>query len=464
MFPKHFLKFQKIFALIGKTLPKCSSDRVRCSFYRSGWKVFAHKVLGKFKQNLKNTFPKLLGWTHCRMQFWQPCWKSFAQRPDPDAFRAQSEKFSHNTYFGHVESNLDNTDEKFHLKLRKVLKKLHLNNVTSDLKKGVLAPLPMRELRKQFWQTSRKVFCLKPAKCSKDFLPENDPSDNNNWVLIIIRTINDQGSKVLRSDSKRKILKVIKWTRRKQFWQISRSFLAKTRKSVQNTISERFVRQVEKSFDKPTRNFLLGTRKSSAQSQKLFRQVFASIRSIQSMKHSANRSFKVRQKFIQRTVILWKIFLLNYSNVLVEWNLGTPTKNFSSRPKNMPAHSKNFLQKMFIRTSRIQNPQSTANLIQTLLFLKKLSRMWYRTCNLQFWWQCPITFGQNPKIFRINSDSLFGKNSSFYVECSFTENCRKFCPQSPKAYFAINFPCTREKKIFHVFRKLFAQKAKRIWW
>ena len=93
-------------------------------------------------------------------------------------------------------------------------------------------------------------------------------------------------------------------------------------------------------------------------------------------------------------------------------------------------------------------------------FWKKLSRMWYRTCNLQIWWQCPITFGQNAKTFRINSNSLFRKSSSFYVECSFTENCRTFCPLSPKAYFAIKFPCTREKEIWQVSRKLFAQNPK----
>ena len=86
--------------------------------------------------------------------------------------------------------------------------------------------------------------------------------------------------------------------------------------------------------------------------------------------------------------------------------------------------------------------------------------MWYRTCNLQFWWQCPLTFVQNPKTFRINSDSLFGKSSSFYVEYSFTKNCRAFCPESPKAYFAIKFPCTREKKIWQVFRELVAQNPK----
>ena len=86
--------------------------------------------------------------------------------------------------------------------------------------------------------------------------------------------------------------------------------------------------------------------------------------------------------------------------------------------------------------------------------------MWYRTCNLQFWWPCPITFGQNPKTFRINSDSLFGKISSFYVECSFTENCRAFCPESPKVSFAIKIPCTGEKKIWQVFRELLAQNPK----
>ena len=86
--------------------------------------------------------------------------------------------------------------------------------------------------------------------------------------------------------------------------------------------------------------------------------------------------------------------------------------------------------------------------------------MWERTSKLQFWWQCPITFGQNPKTFRINSDSLFGKSSPFYVECSFTENCRTFCPQSPKAFFAVKIPCTRWKKIWQVFRKFLLKNPK----
>ena len=172
-----------------------------------------------------------------------------------------------------------------------------------------MVSLPIKALRKQFWQTSRKVFCLEPAKCSKSLLPKNNPSDKTNWILITIRIFTDQGPKVLRSESERKLPKVINWTRRKQFWQLSRSFLPQTRKSVQKTISEqRFVRQVEKSFDKPTRNFLLEIRKSSAQNQQLFPVVFVSIRSIQSMKHSANRSLKVRRKFVQRTEPLWKFF------------------------------------------------------------------------------------------------------------------------------------------------------------
>ena len=61
----------------------------------------------------------------------------------------------------------------------------------------------------------------------------------------------------------------------------------------------------KRSFDKPTRNFLLEIRKSPAQNQKLFPEVFISIRSIQSMKHLANGSLKVEQKFIQRTEPLW---------------------------------------------------------------------------------------------------------------------------------------------------------------
>ena len=134
-----------------------------------------------------------------------------------------------------------------------------------------MVPLPIKTLRKQFWQTSRKVFCLKPAKCSKSLLPKNDPSDKTNWVLITTRTITDQGHIVLRSDSERKIPKVIIWTRRKQFWQLSRTFFGQTRKSVQKTFSEqRFVRQVERIFDKPVQNFLLTIRTSSAQKWKTF--------------------------------------------------------------------------------------------------------------------------------------------------------------------------------------------------
>ena len=168
-------------------------------------------------------------------------------------------------------------------------------------KQRVMVTLPIKVLRKQFFHTSRKVFCLKPAKCSKNLLPKNDPSDKNNWVLITIRIFTAYSPRVLRSYSERKNAKVIIWTRRKHFWQISRSFLAQTRKIVQKTTSEqRFVGQVERIFDKPAQNFLLKIRESSAQNQKKISEVFFSIRSIQFIKHLANCSLKFRQKIIQR--------------------------------------------------------------------------------------------------------------------------------------------------------------------
>ena len=82
---------------------------------------------------LKKKFPKLLVWISCRKQFWKPCWKTFVQRPE--VFRAKTEIFSQNKYFGHVESNLDNPAENFQLKLRKVFENVHLNSVPSHLKK-----------------------------------------------------------------------------------------------------------------------------------------------------------------------------------------------------------------------------------------------------------------------------------------------------------------------------------------
>ena len=239
------------------------------SFDDSGWKIFAHKVLKCCKQILKNTFPKLLGWTHCRLQISQPFWKPFAQRPE--VFRPQSESFSQNIYFGHVESNLDNPAEKLHLKLRKVLKKIHLDNVPSDLKTRSYGNPPNKGTQKAVLTNVWKNNCWKPTKRSINLLPKNDSSDINDWVLTTLRTFTEQSPKVLRSDSERKITEAVIWTRWKQFWQLSPSFLVQTGKIVQKTISEqRFLRQVEKSFDKPTRNFLLEIQESSAQNQKTF--------------------------------------------------------------------------------------------------------------------------------------------------------------------------------------------------
>ena len=164
------LKIRKIFGQIGKTLPKCSSGHVEWSFEEYGWKIFAHKVLKCFKEILKNTFPKLLGWTHCRMQFWQPFWKPFAQRPE--VFRAQSEKFSQITYFGHVESNFENHNKNFCLKLRKVFKKMYLNNVPSDLKTRSFGNPPNKVTQKAVLTNLSKSFLLGARKMFKKIVTQ----------------------------------------------------------------------------------------------------------------------------------------------------------------------------------------------------------------------------------------------------------------------------------------------------
>ena len=104
----------------------------------------------------------MLGWTPCKRQFWQPCWKPFAQHPE--VFRAQSENFSQNIYFGHVESYLDNPAEKFQLKLRKVFKKVQLNKVPSHLKKRNFGTPPKEVTQKVVLKNLSKTFLLEARK------------------------------------------------------------------------------------------------------------------------------------------------------------------------------------------------------------------------------------------------------------------------------------------------------------
>ena len=252
--------------------------------------------------------------------------------------------------------------------------------------KKVLALPSMRETRKQFWQTSEKSFCSKPAKRSINLLPNIDPSDINDWVFTTFRNFTDQSPKELRSDSK-KTSYSDNSARRKQFWQLSRSVLAQTRKSVQKIYSEKgFVRQLERSFDKPAQNFLLKIQNSSSQSQKIFSGVFILILSMRLLEHLWNRSLKVRKKFIQRTEPLSFNFLSNYSKVYAEWNFGIPYKTVSPKPERCARTIQELLEH-FVRLD-IYNAGSTIYRelqYEYCFFLKKnYSRLWYWTWNLQF--------------------------------------------------------------------------------
>ena len=132
----------------------------------------------------------------------------------------------------------------------------------------------------------------------------------------------------------------------------------------------------------------------------------------------------------------------------------------------MPAYSEIFFNNLFLWTSTMQVPQFTGHFnSNTAFFNEKWSIMWYRTCKWQFWWQCRKFFAKNPNnssFAKSNSDNISAKSSPFYVECSFTKNCRTISTQSPQAYFAIDLPWTRENQYWQVFRNNFAQKPKKI--
>ena len=238
-----------------------------------------------------------------------------------------------------------------------------------------MVPLPIKALSRQFWQTSRKVFCLKPAKSSKSLLPKNNPSDKTNWVLIATRTITDRGPIVLGSDSEKKFPK---WL----FGHVESSFdnspvlcldkLAKVFKKLflNNVSSKKWI------------GFLTNLLKTSCSkserllrnNEELFSWRFISLRSMQFLKHLANCSLKVRQKYLQKTEPLRKCFLSNYSKVLVERNFGTPWKNFSSRPEKNAGTIRKVLQQcvlLDIYNTGLQVRKNTGKFNSNTTFLEK---------------------------------------------------------------------------------------------
>ena len=87
-------------------------------------------------------------------------------------FRAQSEKFSQITYFGHVESNFENHNRNFCLKLRKVFKKVYLNNVPSDLKTRSFGNPPNKVTQKAVLTNFPKSFLLGARKMFKKIVTQ----------------------------------------------------------------------------------------------------------------------------------------------------------------------------------------------------------------------------------------------------------------------------------------------------
>ena len=171
----------------------------------------------------------------------------------------------------------------------------------------------------------------------------------------------------------------------------------------------------------------------------------------------------MRKNLLQITEPLSKIFSVKSSNVLVEWNFGTPYKNFPPKPEKYARTFRDFLQQLVL--SDIYNAGST-------IYRKPNSK--YRFSWKKFTQECGIEHiiysfdgGAEKLLCRIQKHSdltpptFSGKSSPFYVECSFTKNWRSFSPQIPKASFAVKVPWTREKQYWQVFREIFAQNPKK---
>ena len=184
-----------------------------------------------------------------------------------------------------------------------------------------------------------------------------------------------------------KNLEVIIWTRRKQIWQLSRSFFStNSQKCLENLFWKRIRQTIRKEFWQTCSKLPAQNPKIFCKSPKI---LVGSVHldTFNAALETLVKLFTQSQKKVySKNGTSFKHFFRHITPAY-SWNgtLASLTKPFLQSPKIMPAHSKNFLNILFLWTSTMQVPQSTGNFNSNTAFFEKIhSRMWFRTSDLQF--------------------------------------------------------------------------------
>ena len=164
------------------------------------------------------------------------------------------------------------------------------------------------------------------------------------------------------------------------------------------------------------------------------------------LKQWRNRSLKVRKKIIQIRNLFEKFFSAKLLQRTCRTELWHPFEKLLFKVRKIRSHIPTICCTVCsFRHLECKFHNLQQALFQTTHFFEKnYSRMWYRTCKLQFWWQGQKTFAQNAKLFKSNSDKhkssaqslkQFQKCSSRYVQCSSWNTCETVHPKLGKKLY-----------------------------